>query len=64
MAFQRNHVSDADRLEISLHVFRHKSVYGVMSNLARKYLVSRRFINFLARKAKILLTGSGETALT
>ena len=27
MAFQRNHVSNAERLEIGLHVFRYKSVY-------------------------------------
>jgi hypothetical protein len=46
MAFQRNHVSNADRLEIGLHVFRQKSVYGVITDLARKYLVSRWFIYY------------------
>lgn len=41
MAFQRNHVSDADRLKIGLHVFLYKSVYGVITDLARKYVVSQ-----------------------
>ena len=44
MAFQRNHVSDAERLEIGLQVFRYTSMYGLMTDLARKYLVSRWFI--------------------
>ena len=46
MAFQRNHVSDADRLKIGLHVFLYKSVYGVMTDLARKYVVSRWFMYY------------------
>jgi hypothetical protein len=46
MAFQRNHVSDADRLKIGVHVFLHQSVYGVITDLARKYLVSRWFIYY------------------
>ncbi len=41
MAFQRNHVSDAERIEIGLQVSLHKSMYGLMTNLARKYVVSR-----------------------
>jgi len=36
MAFQRNHVSDAERLEIGLQVFRYKSMYGLITDLARK----------------------------
>jgi hypothetical protein len=44
MAFQRNHVSDAERFEIGLQVFRYKSMYGLVTNLARKYLVSQWFI--------------------
>jgi len=46
MAFQRNHVSDADRLKIGLHVFLYKSIYGVITDLARKYVVSRWFIYY------------------
>jgi hypothetical protein len=44
MAFQRNHVSEAERLAIGLHVFRYKSMYGLITDLARKYFVSRWFI--------------------
>jgi len=46
MAFQRNHVSNAERLEIGLHVFQYKSRYGLITNLARKYVVSRWFIYY------------------
>jgi hypothetical protein len=46
MAFQRNHVSNAERLEIGLHVFRYKSMYGLITNLARTYVVSRWFIYY------------------
>jgi hypothetical protein len=46
LAFQRNHVSDAERLEIGLHVFRYTSMYGVVTDLARKYVVSRWFIYY------------------
>lgn len=35
MAFQRNHVNGADRLEKGLHVFQYKSVYGTVANLAK-----------------------------
>ena len=55
MAFQRNHVSDADRLEIGLKVFRQKSVYGVVTNLARKYVVSRWFLYFCYLQFLLLL---------
>jgi hypothetical protein len=41
MAFQRNHVSDAERMAIGLHVFQDKSMYGLITDLARQYLVSR-----------------------
>ena len=46
MAFQRNHVSDAEHLEIRLQVFRDKSMYGLVTDLARKYVVSRWFIYY------------------
>ena len=46
MAFQRNHVSDAERIEIGLHVYLYKSLYGLITDLARKYLVSRWFIYY------------------
>ena len=39
MAFQRNHVSDAERIEIGLQVFQKQSVYGVATDLARKYVI-------------------------
>ena len=55
MAFQRNHISDAERLEIGLHVFRKKSVYGLVSDLARKYLVSRWFIYYCYAQVLLLL---------
>ena len=55
MAFQRNHVSDAERLEIGLQVFRYKSVYGFVSDLARKYLVSRWFIYYCYAQFMLLL---------
>jgi hypothetical protein len=44
MAFQRNHVSDAERIAIGLQVFQYKSLYGLITDLARKYVVSRWFI--------------------
>jgi hypothetical protein len=55
MAFQRNHVSDAERLGIGLHVFRYKSGYGVVTNLARKYMVSRWFIYYCYLQFLLLL---------
>ena len=55
MAFQRNHVCDAERLEIGLQVFRYKSVYGLVSDLARKYLVSRWFIYYCYAQFLLLL---------
>ena len=55
MAFQRNHVSDAERLEIGLHVFREKSVYGLITDLARKYVVSRWFIYYCYLQFLLLL---------
>jgi hypothetical protein len=55
MAFQRNHVSDADRVQIGLHVFLHQSVYGVVTDLARKYLVSRWFIYYCYAQFLLLL---------
>lgn len=55
MAFQRNHVSNAERLEIGLHVFRYKSRYGLITNLARKYMVSRWFIYYCYLQVLLLL---------
>ncbi len=55
MAFQRNHVSNAERIEIGLHVFRHKSMYGLVTNLARKYVVSRWFIYYCYLQFLLLL---------
>jgi hypothetical protein len=55
MAFQRNHVSDAERLEIGLQVYRYKSMYGLVTNLARKYLVSRWFIYYCYLQFLLLL---------
>lgn len=55
MAFQRNHVSDAERLEIGLHVFRYKSRYGLVTDLARKYVVSRWFIYYCYMNVILLL---------
>ena len=46
MAFQRNHVSDAKRIAIGLQVYQCKSMYGVITDLARKYVVSRWFIYY------------------
>jgi hypothetical protein len=39
MAFQRNYVSDAERLEIGLQVFRYKSMYGLVTNLDTSHRV-------------------------
>jgi hypothetical protein len=55
MAFQRNHVSDADRLAIGLQVFRYKSMYGLVTDLARKYVVSRWFIYYCYVQFLLLL---------
>jgi hypothetical protein len=55
MAFQRNHVSDAERLEIGLHVFQYKSRYGLITDLARKYVVSRWFIYYCYMNFILLL---------
>lgn len=46
MAFQRNHVSTADRIAIGLYVLQNKGVYGVVTDLAKEYSVSRWFIYF------------------
>ena len=55
MAFQRNHVSDAERLEIGLQVFHKKSMYGMITDLARKYVVSRWFIYYCYMQFLLLL---------
>lgn len=55
MAFQRNHVSDEDRLVIGLRVFHQKSMYGLVTELARKYLVSRWFIYYCYTQFLLLL---------
>jgi hypothetical protein len=55
MAFQRNHVSDAERIAIGLHVFRYKSMYGLITDLARKYVVSRWFIYYCYVQFLLLL---------
>jgi hypothetical protein len=64
MAFQRNHISDAERIAIGLHVFRYKSLYGLVTDLARKYLVSRWFIYYCYAQFLLLLEmqkGHGES---
>jgi len=55
MAFQRNHVSDAERLEIGLQVFHYKSMYGLITDLARKYFVSRGVIYYCYVQFLLLL---------
>jgi hypothetical protein len=55
MAFQRNHVSDAERIAIGLQVFLYKSMYGLITALARKYLVSRWFIYYCYFQFLLLL---------
>ena len=55
MAFQRNNVSDAERIEIGLQVFLHKSMYGLITDLARKYVVSRWFIYYCYFQLLLLL---------
>jgi len=55
MAFQRNHVSDAERIEIGLRVHLYKSMYGLVTDLARKYLVSRWFIYYCYFQFLLLL---------
>ena len=55
MAFQRNHVSDAERVAIGLQVFRYKSLYGLITDLARKYFVSRWFIYYCYFQFLLLL---------
>ncbi|MBN1495556.1 MAG: hypothetical protein JXA07_02230 [Spirochaetes bacterium] len=64
MAFQRNHVRDAERLEIGLHVLRYKSVYGVITDLARKYLVSRWFIYYCYAQFLLVLELQKELAVS
>lgn len=44
--FQRNHVSDAQRLIIGGNVHTHRGVYGYITQLARNYVVSRWFIYY------------------
>ena len=61
MAFQRNHVSDADRLAIGLQVFLYKSMYGLITDLARKYVVSRWFIYYCYFQFLLLLDLQKET---
>jgi hypothetical protein len=61
MAFQRNHVSNAERLEIGLRVFRYKSRYGLITDLARKYVVSRWFIYYCYMNVLLLLDLQHET---
>jgi len=55
MAFQRNHVSDAERIAIGLHVYLYKSLYGLITDLARKYVVSRWFIYYCYFQFLLLL---------
>lgn len=46
MAFKRNNISVADRIDIGLQVLNDKGIYGLVTDLARKYSVSRWFIYF------------------
>ena len=44
MAFRRNHISDVERLPIGFQVYQWKSIYEMVIELARKYLMNRWFM--------------------
>ena len=46
MAFKQNNISAAERIEIGLQVLEYRKIYGFVTDLARKYSVSRWFIYF------------------
>lgn len=55
MGFQKNHVDEINRIAIGVGVYLNKGVYGYVSEMARKYLVSRWFIYYCYFQVILLL---------
>jgi hypothetical protein len=55
MGFQRNHIDEITRISIGVGVYLNKGVYGYISEMARKYIVSRWFIYYCYFQVILLL---------